>query len=67
MEYPHFTGKESEPETWAGFPEVSMSVKAREEGRAPEQRPAPNAAPVVRTFCCFCSSFIKSDYSVLSY
>lgn len=31
MVYPHFTGKESEPETWPGFPEVSLSVKGRAE------------------------------------
>ena len=31
MVYPHFTGKESEPETWACFPEVSLSVKGRAE------------------------------------
>lgn len=31
MVYPHFTGKESEPETWAGFPEASLSVKGRAE------------------------------------
>lgn len=27
---------------------ILQSVKAREEGRAPEQRPAPNTAPTVR-------------------
>ena len=55
MEYPHFTGKESEPETWAGFPEVSLSVKGRAEPR-PLTPPGLDRAHAVAPGICLSSS-----------
>ena len=55
MIQPHFTGKESEPETWAGFPEVSLSVKGRAEPLSPTS-PGSDRAHAVAPGICLGSS-----------
>lgn len=47
---------------------ILQSVKAREEGRAPEQRPAPNTAPTVRAVCAWTQGLghHKWEYTVLA-